>query len=627
MIKTYRGVALLALALVLVVPGSALATPSTTRHHHVVKGLDWLHTRQRSSGGFSYISTASSPYDTPWAMLAIAAGNNGPSHWKKAGKSPINYLQSIDLTSAAGQSDNVPKYYALCILAYKAARRTDLLRSAGSGQIDLVNKLESYATTVTTSGEPDQVYFAPVPGNTLKSTETTGWAILALVAARQSGAMIDDAVTWLEQTAVNVSSNPHDPNNGGFGREPKAESTTSYTGLVLQALDAADVANTDGTVQGGVDFLRGLQRTNGGFVDTPGATIAYVSSPVTSWAIQGLGASGVDSSTWVTTDGHGKRHSPYGYLIDRQVRNGSFYEFAGDKGDTIGATTQSTMALTGKWLPITLADKYDRTAHYNPWFRKGTVKPVNGTKSKVRTVTIQASYRDNPYGTGIKLAAVHVRVDGVSKTKAASVTASHLSLRLTKLKDGKHTVVFSIGDHAGNSARTTRTFTVAVPTPTPRPSPSSTPPGGGNTRPGGGSTGGGTVITPTSRPTTAPSASATPAQTTPPTANIPGATLSPVPTPTPSFPLTPAASPSASVAGVVVGSSSGSGGGGGASAAGVAAVIAALVALACLGAFLVRRHLLDTMSGASRGYILHEGSSAWQRFWKPAGTPPAPPRE
>ena len=612
MTKTYRGVTVLALTILLLLPlaATALATSPTTRRHHVVKGLDWLHTRQRSTGGFSYLSTASSPYDTPWAMLAIAAGDNGPSRWKKAGKSPVSYLQSIDLTAAAAQSDNVPRYYALCILAYKAARRTDLLRSAGSGQIDLVNKLESYETTVTASGQPDQVYFAPVPGNPLRSTETTGWAILALVAARQSGAMIDDAVTWLEQKAVNT--------DGGFGREPSAESTTSYTGLVLQALDASGKAgNTSSIVHGAVDFLRGLQRSNGGFVDTPGARIAFVSSPVTSWAIMGLRASGVDPSDWVKIATNGARNSPYGYLIDRQVRNGSFYEFAGDKGDVMGATMQSTIALTGKWLPIALAEKNDRTAHYDPWFRKGTVAPKNGTRYKVRTVTVRAGYRDNPYGTGIKVGAVHVSVDGVSKTKAAHVTASHLSLTLTKLKDGAHTVVFTIGDRAGNGTHTTRKFTVALPTASPSPSPSTTPPSGTNP--------GGPVVVPTTKPQTTPTA--TPPQTTPPTTNIPGTTLTPSPSTTPTFPLTPAPSPSASVAGVVVNGSNGSTGGGGGSAAGVAAVIGGLVALACLGAFLLRRHLVDTMSGASRGYVLQEGRSAWQRFWKPAGTPPARPRE
>jgi len=557
-------------------------------------------------------------------MLAIAAGNNGPQRWKRAGKNPVTYLQSIDLTAAASQSDNVPKYYALCILAYNAAGRTDLIYSAGSGQIDLVNKLENYATTLTASNQPDLVYFSPVSGSVVKSTETTGWAILALIAARQNGAKVSDALAWLEQKAVNQD-------DGGFGQEPGSESTTSYTGLVLQALNAGGVGNGNAVVQGAVDFLRGRQAVNGGLIDPAAINPAsnsnwkLANSLATAWAIEGLRASGEDPSTWVKTSQNGSHHNPYSFLIARQIRNGSFYQFPGNRNNVMGSTMQATIALTGKFLPIALAK--DVTAHYNPWFRKGTVAPKNGTKFKVRTVTVQASYRDNTYGTGIKVAAVHVRVDGVAKTKAARITASHLSLRLTKLKDGSHTVVFSIGDRAGNGTHTARKFTVAVPTPSPSPTPSTTPPAGGNTRPGSGTggTGGGTGTVPTTRPTTTPSSSAT-TQTTPPTANIPGTTLTPTPTATPTFPLTPAASPSATVAGVVVNSSSGSGGGG-SDAVGVAAVIAALVALACLAAFLVRRHLLDTMSGASRGYVLHEGRSAWQRFWKPAGTPPAPPRE
>jgi len=619
--KTYRGAALFALAVLLVIPGTALATTGTARHNHVVKGLDWLHTRQRATGGFSYLSTSSSPYDTPWAMLAIAAGNNGPQRWKRAGKNPVNYLQSIDLTSAASTSDNVPKYYALCILAYHAAGRGDLVHSAGSTQIDLVAKLESYATL--TSG-----YFSPVVGSTNRATETTAWAVLALTSENETGAVVNNAVSWLKTDAVIDPTDDQDPlwpSRGGFGLQPATEAHTSYTGLVLQALNAQGVANGDPVVQNAVDFLGRQQRSNAGFVETPGADIAYASTPATSWAAEGLRASGVDPADWVRVDHNGARNDPYGYLIRRQKLNGSFNEYASDIGNVMFATMQSIIGLSTHTLPIRLTQGNDVTRHYDPWFRKGTVLPKNGTKFKVRTVTVKASYRDNTHGTGIRKASVRVRVDGASKTRAATITGSHLSLTLTKLKDGSHTVVFTIADHAGNGAHATRRFTVAVPTPSPSPPPSNTPPGGGNTRPGGG-TGGGTVIVPTSRPTTAPSSSATPAQSTPPTANIPGTTLTPMPSATPTFPLTPAPSPSATVAGVVVNGSRGQGGGG-SGAAGVAAAIAALVTLACLGAFLVRRHLLDTMSGASRGYVLHEGGSAWQRFWKPAGTPPAPPQE
>ena len=77
-------------------------------------------------------------------MLAIAAGGNNPARWQVDGLSPLTFLQDTNLAVSAANSGNAPEYYALCILAYRAANRTDLLTSAGSTQIDLVGKLESY---------------------------------------------------------------------------------------------------------------------------------------------------------------------------------------------------------------------------------------------------------------------------------------------------------------------------------------------------------------------------------------------------------------------------------------------------------------------------------------------------
>ena len=599
MTRTYRGALLLALVIPLLLPASAWGA----RRPHVVKGLDYLYTRQRASGGFSYASVNSSPFDTPWAVLAIAAGGNGPQRWRHDGRNPVGYLQSIDLTAAAAQSDNVPKYYSLCILAYYAAGRTDLLSSAGATQIDLVAKLESYATL--TGG-----YFSPVVNSTTKATETTAWATLALHAAKESGAIVDNAVSWLSTTGDGVNA------DGGFGIEPAAESRTSYTGLALQALHAGGVGPSDGVVTGAVDFLRGMQRSSGGFADTDKG---YVSTPVTAWAIEGLRAAGQKPATWVKTSG-GQRNSPYGYLIDRQRLNGSFYEYAGDIGDVMGSTTQATIALTGKHLGIPIGLSRNVVDHYVPWFLHGSVKPVNKQKFTTSLVTVQASYRDNDHGTGIKTSAIRVAVDGIGKTKAATISASHLTLKLAKLTNSSHTVVITIADHAGNTAHTTRTFTVAVP-----PKGGTSPPTGGNTHPGSG-TGGGTVVVPTHTPTARPSSSSTTStQTTPPTANIPGTTLTP--TPTPSFPATPAPSPSTSVNGQIAATTNSGGGGGSNSPAIVATVVAVLAAAAFGGMWLVRRHLLGTLSGASRGYVLQEGSSAWQRFWKPSGTPPADRQE
>ena len=592
MTKTYRGALLLALVIPLLLPTAAAAAVPAS----VTKGLDWLHTRQRSDGGLSYTSSSGNPYDTPWTMLAIAAGNNGPSRWKIDGHSTVTFLQDTNLDAAATNSGNAPEYYALCILAYRAAGRTDLLTSAGSPQIDLISKLKSYQLL------PDGYYSPAKPATTDAATETTAFAVLGLFAAHQSGPPLSYAVAWLKANANSRS----DLGAGGFGSSPATESSTTVTSLVVQALVAVEgptAGPTDQIVQDAAQFIETMQKgSGGGFEDT---TQGFVNAPSTAWAIEGLNAAGLHPGQLSP--------SPYTFLKSLRHKNGSTYEFTGgDIGDVLNATTQATIALSGKTLPITLASSHNVATRFDPSFTSDSVVPKRGARFAGRTVEVQASYHDNANGTGIKSAAVTVSVDGKSKTKAAHISASHLSLQVTKLKNGSHTFLIRIHDEAGNDAYTQHSFTIAVP--------ASGGGTGGGTHPGGTtgnsssntSSGTGTTVhsTPTPRATISPSHGVSP-----------GVTLTP--TPASSFPasgLSP--SPSASVTGQVAGSGGG-GGGGGHTAAIVSTALVALVPLGFAASWIVRRNLMGAMAGASRGEILQGGSSVWQRFWKSGGSPPA----
>jgi hypothetical protein len=590
--KTYRGALLLALVIALLLPTAAAAAVPVS----VTKGLDWLHTRQRSDGGLSYTSSSGNPYDTPWTMLAIAAGNNGPGRWKIDGHSTVTFLQDTNLATAATNSGNAPEYYALCILAYRAAGRTDLLTTAGSAQSDLISNLKSYQLI------PDGYYSPAKPATTDAATETTAFAVLGLVAAHQSGPPLSDAVAWLRANANNRS----DLGAGGFGSSPVTQSSTTVTSLVVQALIAAEgtkAGRADQVVQDAAQFIETMQKGGGGgFEDT---TQGFVNAPSTAWAIEGLNAVGLHPDQLSP--------SPYTFLKSLRHKNGSTYEFTGgDIGDVLNATTQATIALSGKTLPITLASSHNVATRFDPSFTSDSVVPKRGARFAGRTVEVQASYHDNANGTGINSAAVTVSVDGKSKTKAAHISASHLSLQMTKLKNGSHTFVIRIHDKAGNDAYTQHSFTIAVP--------ASGGGTGGGTHPGGttgnssSSTSSGTGTTVHSTPT--PKATISPSQ-----GVSPGVTLTP--TPASSFPasgLSP--SPSASVTGQVAGSGSG-GGSGGHTAAIVGTALAALVPLGFAASWIVRRNLMGAMAGASRGEILQGGSSVWQRFWKSGGSPPA----
>ncbi|HUK77752.1 MAG TPA: prenyltransferase/squalene oxidase repeat-containing protein [Thermoleophilia bacterium] len=595
MSKTYRGALLVALVIGLMVPASAAAAVPAG----VTKGLDYLRTRQRTDGGFSYSSSRGSPTTTPWVMLAIASGANNPARWTSAGRSPITYLQSIDLATAAKNSGNAPEYYALCILAYRTANRTDLLTNAGSGQIDLVDKLESYQSI-------SDGFYSP-SGGSLAATETTAWAILGLVAAHQSGPPLSGAVSWLKGQA-----NTGGVDAGGFGSTPGAgqQSSTKVTALVVQALAAAGEPLGSGVVPGAIGFIKQMQVSDGGFKDT---SDGFVSAQFTGWAIEAMHAAGLDPQTLVVNG-----HTPAGFLASLRQRNGSYHDYPTDIGDVMGATTQASFALGGRTLGSPPAK--NRLTRFAPSFTSGSMAPKQGARLASRTVWIKAGYADNVNGTGVHAAAVRITVNGRSKTRAAHITTSHLTLELTKLANGTYTYVIRVRDWAGNSVRVERRFTVAVPASGsgstgggthPGGSDSSTGSGGSSGSGGSGSSGsGGTTTHHTATPT--PTATISPAAT-------PGTTLTP--TPAGSFPGGSTSPSPAAVTGQIAGSG-GPGGGGGGTALAVGVTLATLLSLAFLGSWLVRRHLVGVMGGATRGEVLPRDATVWQRFWKPSGGPP-----
>ena len=599
MSKTYRGALLLVLVISLIVPASAAAAVPAG----VTKGLDYLRTRQRADGGFSYSSAQGSPTTTPWVMLAIASGANNPALWTSAGRGPVTYLQSIDLTAAAKNSGNAPAYYALCILAYRTANRTDLLTSAGSTQIDLVDKLESYQSI--TDG-----FYSP-SGSSLESTETTAWAILGLVAAHQSGPPLCSALSWLEGQA-----NTTGVDAGGFGSTPGSgqQSSTAVTSLVVQALAAAGEPLGSGVVPGAIGFIKQMQVSDGGFKDT---SDGFVGAQFTGWAIEAMHAAGLDPQTLVAGG-----HTPAGFLASLRQTNGSYHDYPTDIGDVMGATTQASFALGGRTLGSPPAK--NRLTRFAPSFLRGSMAPKQGARLASRTVWIKAGYADNANGTGVHAKAISITVNGRSKTAAATITSSHLTLELAKLANGSYTYVIHVWDWAGNSVRVERHFTVAVPASGSGSTGGGTHPGGSGSSTGSGSgsgtsgsgsgsgssQSGGTTThhtpTPTPSATISPATSPTTTLSPSPAGGFPGGSLSPSP---------------AAVTGQIAGSS-GSGGGGGGTALAVGVTLAALVSLGFLGSWIVRRHLVAVMGGATRGELLPHEATVWQRFWKPSGGPP-----
>lgn len=567
MTKFLLGVLLVVLVGVLLAPAASAASPPST----ALKGLDYLHGHQCGDGGFSTNGTSGNATDTPWVVLAAAAADNDPTLWKAAGRNPLSFLQNTNLAAAAASSGNAPAYYALCILAYAAADRLDLLTKAGSDHIDLVASLESFQSA--------QGYFSAVPSSVATAgTETTAWAVLALVAAKTVGTPVSAAVAWLQAPPAADGSGGGPNADGGFGAQPAAQSGVTATSLAVQALVAAGAGSESAAVEDAASFLKTLQTADGGFSDVAGDSSNIVA---TAWATEGLLAVGNDPDQISSGD------DPASFLASARQKDGSY----GPATDAVQVTAQAVIALAGRTLPVAPASG-KLTADLDPQF--ASVVPRPGARLASASLLVKVTYHDSPYGPGLVTPAISVRLDGHNKTRASSISATHLTLRLLHLKNGRHTLVVSIPDEAGNVAVLHRTFTVATPTAT---AAAHSSPGASPSAPAESSSRGGT--NPASVAVTAASSapSPTPITTLSPTA----ASSSPSTTgPTPSvgrrsthrkFAV---GRPSAEV---IIGVS-----------------LAALVPLGSLGPWLRRRRLLRAMEGATWGEVLPEHLSRWPAF-------------
>lgn len=587
-----RAVAIVTLALCALAP-SLLLTPAPAHaavDTRVSWGLDFLYARQRTGGGFALSQATANPFETPYAMYAITAGDQSPAQWKVAGKSAVAYLQSLDLEAVALATSprNPPVYYAKCILAYRAAGRRDLIYYAGSKQVDLVAKLNAYRHPTL------DYYSSQAGGGGLFEISTTAWAILALKAANEvDDGKLTGAASWLRTADA----------SGGYPIEPGETEKVDATAVAVLALRAAnDVSASNANavrIASAVAFIKDCQKKSGGFTATAGSGDPAATDP-TGWAVQSFRAAGISPGD--VTTGEAGSQTPLAFLRDAQLASGAFGRTLADTGTTLATTTLGIIGLTNQYLPVE-GDGSPQKPNFRPYFVTGSVKPANGATFYTRTVTVAATYADRKPGTGIRSSAIRVTVDGQNKTGAASISSSKLSLKLVNLSSGTHSVAIRIADKAGNTRSTTRSFTVKVATPTPVPTP-----------------------TPTYRPPTTPTYRP-PTTTTPPTVVTPTTTppysMSPYPSDPSSpypydsmypyddgYPYSPSPSPSGSSA---LGAP-GEGDGGSWALTALAVLLLALVPIGALASYIRKQRLAASLGAAPQGKVLPGGGSAWERL-------------
>ncbi len=584
MTKTSRPAALLAFVLfAALLAGAAFPrTAAAARAAPVTKALDYLFTKQLSSGGFSDSASAQSAMITPWVMLAVVAGQENPVKWTQGGKDPLyDYLQTINLERAAeatgGAPYNAPAFFAKLILAYSAVDKPELIYAAGTPRIDLLAKLLSFRS--------DDGHFSPATSGdkSLWDVTTTTWALLALKAAGQGDGNVSSAAAWLAAAQKG---------DGSWPDQTGAASSIDSTAAAVQALRAAGVAADAPSVSSALAYLRAKQLSDGGFSYSPSDTRSNTES--TAWVVQALIKAGVDPASWTKSG-----HSPVDYLKARQRASGVF-EHRKDLvvANNVTTTTQAAIALAGKAFPFSLGGKVYAPKHL-PSF--SSFKPGNGAVfSSSNDVTVETHYTDPKGGTGVKADAVRILVDGANKTAKAKISSSKLYLKLVDLSYGQHTIEVRISDKAGNRRTTKHTITVSY-----RPSSGSSSGGSSGGSSGSGSTwGSGTTITPTRTLTPRPRSTPTVTPTTPyqvDDGSVTGTPLTPAATPLPSASGSPLAGASSDE------SSGGSGG----------VLGATLLLMLPLGAGLsywVHHRHAASLANAGQGALLAGGGTPWQRL-------------
>ena len=422
----------------------AIAAPSAVagRSLQVTRTLDYLHAHQAADGRFQDAAY------TPWAIIAIAACGENPDGkaWSPSGKSPLDYLQSIDLEAnmAGGTTANAPAYYAKMILAYVAAGRRSSLSGAGSRRIDLVSKLLAHQRA-------DGRVCPTAASDHIGAVNATIWAVIALEAAGTNATAQARAVAWLKGQQLT---------DGGFANMAKdgpgtPVSDVDDTAAAIQALIGGGVARDSSIIKEARAYLSKAQRADGGF--SSAHTGGYTYSESTGWALQAILALGESptASSW-TKGGKNVRDA----LNGLQSADGSMQHRAGVTSTVMLSTTQSLVALAGKTFSSFPRGSTSWTTPFSWAPRITSLSPANGATVGSTTVLVKAAYSDGSGGTGVASSGVRLTVDGRDMTKQARVSGSSLSVKLTGATAGKHTIKILVRDRAGNSRSVTHAVTV-----------------------------------------------------------------------------------------------------------------------------------------------------------------------
>ena len=299
------------------------------------RAASYFRANQLTSGAFG--ASGQTATTTPWVVQAIAAAGEKPATFKRAGgKSPIAYLQSLDIageaTGGSGTTSNPADFYAKMIITYHAAKVSSLISTAGSGHIDLVAHLldlrEQPERSLLHDGGRER-HLRRDLHHDLGGDRSQGGGTKS-VAARGAGLLACG----------------QQGSDGGFSFTPGGSSDADDTAAAVEALRAGGISASNTTIERALSYLHSQQMSNGGFTSGMGGT---TNAESTAWAVQAICAVGQNPAGSIVEEG---RQDADRFLLSLQARSGAFYHYGTTLAMPLLTTSQVVVALSGKTYPF-----------------------------------------------------------------------------------------------------------------------------------------------------------------------------------------------------------------------------------------------------------------------------------
>jgi Squalene-hopene cyclase C-terminal domain/Prenyltransferase and squalene oxidase repeat len=316
---------------VLIAVGPAAASaPSQTNRARLDNTIRYLQEAQNPDGGFGGTSGRESGQGfSAWVALALAAaGINPRCQARPGGVDAYGFL--VDHFHK-GLEEEIP-YPSIPTTAFE--RELMVVDASGADPHDFAGY--DLVKEILARELPDGS-FPYVPEGRGEINDTI-FAVVALdpIQEPEAQAAIQRAANWL------ISEQDDD---GGWSFEVKGRRTEAdMTGAAIQALRAAGRSDTEAE-RDGLQYLRAMQSSDGGFPEFPGEAESNVAS--TAWAAQGIWSAVQDPEAWVEGG-----NDPLSYMASLQQSDGHIRWKASEDTNGVWMTAYVAPAFAGQAWPI-----------------------------------------------------------------------------------------------------------------------------------------------------------------------------------------------------------------------------------------------------------------------------------